>query len=63
MGKIVRLQFMGNWIIFWLLCLTVIGLPIALLYLVNSTVRLESELNDPELFVQEFRDGKLSTHH
>jgi len=29
MSKIVRHEFMGSWIYFWLLCITVIGIPVA----------------------------------
>ena len=54
MSKIVRYQFLGNWIFFWLLCLTGIGIPIAWLYLLNSTFRIESEVNNPEELVYQF---------
>jgi hypothetical protein len=33
------------------------------LYLVNGTVRIEQELDDPERFVEEFRAGKLRRDH
>jgi hypothetical protein len=33
MSKIVRYQFLGNRYWFWLLCVTVVGLPVAVLYL------------------------------
>jgi hypothetical protein len=61
MSKVVRYQFMGNWLIFWVLCVFVIFIPIALLYLLNSTLRLDSEVDDPERFVTEYRAGKLAT--
>jgi hypothetical protein len=60
MSKIVRYQFMGNWVWFWLLCITGAGLPFALLYLLNCTIRLDSVVDDPEKFVEEYRSGKLS---
>jgi hypothetical protein len=59
MSKIVRYQFLGSNTLFWLLCVTVVGLPVALLYLMNGTVRIEQELDDPERFIEEFRAGKL----
>ena len=59
MGKVVRYQFMGSWLKFWLLCIIGVGIPFAVLYLLNGTLRLESEVSDPEQFVQEFRAGKL----
>jgi hypothetical protein len=60
MSKIVRHEFMGNWLLFWFLCIFGVTLPIAILYLLVRTVRLETELDDPEGFVQEFRAGKLT---
>lgn len=59
MSKIVRYQFMGNWLLFWFLWITVVGAPFAILYLLNSTIRMDSEVDDPEEFVQEYRAGKL----
>jgi hypothetical protein len=29
MSKIVRYEFMGSWLFFWLVCITVIGIPVA----------------------------------
>lgn len=46
---------MGSWILFWALCISVIGIPLALLYLVNGTLRIEEEVPDPERFVAQFR--------
>jgi len=39
MSKIVRFEFMGNWWVFCLLCITGIGLPLAFLYFVSGTLR------------------------
>jgi hypothetical protein len=59
MSKIIRNEFMGSWLLFWLLCLTVIGLPLALLYLLSGTIRIEDEMDDPERFVAAYRQGKF----
>jgi hypothetical protein len=59
MSKIVRWEFMGSWFLFWVMCITVLGIPVAILYLVNGTVRLENEVVDPERFVTDFRAGRL----
>ncbi len=59
MSKIVRYQFMGNWLIFWLLFISGIGVPIAFLYFLNSTVRTETEMDNPEEFLATFRAGRL----
>lgn len=60
MSKIIRHEFMGNWVVFCLLCIFGVTLPFAVLYLLVRTIRLETELDDPEGFVQEFRAGKLT---
>ena len=60
MSKVVRYQFMGSWLWFWVLCVSAVGIPFAFLYLLNGTVRLESDLDQPEEFVAAFRAGKLA---
>ncbi len=55
MDKIVRREFRGNWLLFWLLCLTVIGLPLALLYLINGTIEAHSECDDAEKAMEQIR--------
>ncbi len=37
MSRIVRYQFVGSWLWFWLLCITGVGIPFAILQLVNGT--------------------------
>jgi hypothetical protein len=49
---------MGSWPLFWLLCITGIGIPFAVLYLLNGTLRIDNEMADPEQFVSNFRAGK-----
>jgi hypothetical protein len=61
MSKIVRYEFMGNWFTFWLLSVTVIGIPVALLYLLSGTLRIENDMADPEKFVEQFRAGRWRT--
>lgn len=59
MSRIVRYEFMGSWFYFWLLSITVLGIPVALLYLLSGTLRIESAMDDPEKFVEQYRAGKL----
>lgn len=59
MAKIVRNEFLGSWILFWALSISVLGIPLALLYLVVGTVRIEQEMDDPEAFVEAFKGGRL----
>ena len=58
MSKIVRYEFMGSWLYFWLLCISGIGIPVAILYLLNGTLRIDDEMTDPEQFVCAFRAGR-----
>jgi hypothetical protein len=48
MSKIVRYRFMGNWWWFWLACISIVGIPLALLYLWTGTIRLETDVENPE---------------
>lgn len=59
-NRIVRYEFMGSWLFFWLLCITVFGLPVALLYPLNGTIRIEKEMDDPERFIERYRTGELT---
>ena len=58
MAKIIRYEFMGSWVWFWLMCISVAGIPLAILYLVDGTVRVEQDIEDPERFLQNFRAGR-----
>jgi len=62
MPKIIRYEFLGSWLMFWLLCITVIGIPLGILYLLHGIVRIEHEIADPERFITEFRSGRFSKH-
>ena len=46
--------------LFWLLGISIMGIPLAILYLMNGTIRIEDELDNPEQFVADFRSGKLA---
>ncbi len=54
MSKIVRHVFVGNAFLFWLLFISGIGMPFAILYLMQRTVRIEEDIQDPQRFVQQF---------
>lgn len=57
MSRIIRYEFLGSWFLFWFAWITVLGIPIALRYLVSGTIRIETEMEDPEAFVAAFRAG------
>ncbi len=51
MAKIIRHEFLGSWLLFLILCLTGIGIPVAILYLINKTVSIEEEVSDPVAYI------------
>jgi hypothetical protein len=55
MSKIIRREFMGSWPIFWLLCLSILGIPLAILYYQTGLLQIEHEIEDAETFVAGFR--------
>ncbi len=55
MAKVVRYELMGSWLIFWVLFISGLGLPFAILYLLDGTLRLETEVDDAEKFVEAYR--------
>jgi hypothetical protein len=59
MGKIVRREFVGNRYLFFLLCLFGITIPLAIIYLLEATVTIETEMDDPEKFMVALREGKV----
>ena len=58
MGKIVRLEFIGSPVLFTLLCLSIIGIPAAILYIRAATAIVEEEVEDPTSFLEQYREGK-----
>jgi hypothetical protein len=57
MDKIVRRKFLGNWIIFWLLCVTIIGIPFAILYLIDGMVTIEQRVEDANAVMEIYSRG------
>jgi hypothetical protein len=55
MGTIVRHEFLGNRLWFWLLCVSGIGLPLAVLYLLDTVVKVKEEVPDAAAFLEAFR--------
>ena len=55
MDKIVRRQFLGNWVFFWLLCVTILGIPIAILYLIDGMVTIEQQVEDASAVMEIYR--------
>jgi hypothetical protein len=55
MSKIVRHEFMGSWLLFWFFCITVIGIPLGVIYYRNGMVRIEDDLENPEEALAAYR--------
>ncbi len=55
MGKIVRHEFLGSRLLVLLLCLTGIGIPLAVIYLIEGFVTVEEEVADPTAFLEAYR--------
>jgi len=60
MSKIVRREFIGNKLLFWLLAILGITLPFAIIYLLEATVTIEDDMEDPEKFMDALRAGKVA---
>ncbi len=58
MGKIIRLEFMGSWLIFFILCISGFGIPLAILYLITGTVTVVEEMENPSEFILAYRNQK-----
>jgi hypothetical protein len=61
MSKVVRYDFLGSWLLFWLACVTVVLIPIGVLYLITGIVQTETEMDRPEEFVEAYRAGKIKS--
>ena len=58
MDRIRKREFTGNALLFWLLCVTVVGIPAGVLYLVNGTVETEFEVDDAQAFWDDYSESK-----
>jgi hypothetical protein len=59
LSRIVHYEFMGSWLLFWLLCVSGIGIPFAILYLLEGIIRTDIDVDDPGAFLEAYRSGKL----
>ena len=59
MPKLSHYEFLGNPWLFWLLCMTGVLIPQAVIYLIHGTVRVEHEVDAPEEFIRQFKAGAL----
>ena len=59
MNKVIRRQFLGSWVLFFVLCISILGIPIAILYYKEQMVTVEEELENPSAFLDAYRAGEL----
>jgi hypothetical protein len=59
MAKIVRHEFLGNPFVLVILCITIVGIPLAVFHFIVSTVTVEEEIDDPTGVLEAFRAGKV----
>lgn len=43
-----------------MLCVSVVGLPLAVLYLLTGTVRMDTDVYDPEQIAEDLYSGKFT---
>ena len=55
MARVKYREFVGSTLWFWFLCLSIVGIPLGLLYLIARTVEVEVEVEDPEKLIQHIR--------
>ena len=55
MGMIVRREFLGKRWLLWLLFVVPLAFPLGIIYLVEGTVTVHEELDDPAAFIEKFR--------
>ena len=55
MDRIRKREFVGSQIWLTVLALTGIGIPIAIVYLINSTIETEFEVEDADKFWESYR--------
>lgn len=55
MGRISRHEFLGSRIRFMLMCFTGIGIPIAVLYLLECLVTIEEDIESPREFLETYK--------
>jgi len=58
MSTVSRYEFMGKLLYFWFLCITLVGIPIAIVYLINGTIRVEEQVNDAEQVADRLRASR-----
>ncbi len=48
MPSVTRHEFKGDWLVFWQPCISEIGAPFAVIYAINRTVSVTTQMTDAE---------------
>ena len=59
MARMVRREFVGNRYLLWLLMVFPPAIPFGIVYLIESTVSIHEEVDEPEKFLDAFRAGQV----
>ncbi len=59
MSTAIRNEFMGSWLRFTAMCVTVFLIPMAVLYLVSGLLRIDTQTGDPETLVAKLRSERI----
>ena len=52
MEKVTLRKFTGSWFRVYFLCATILGIPAAIIYIIESTVGIQHEVDDAEEFLK-----------
>ena len=55
MGKVVYHEFLGSRLYVAVLCLSVVGIPVALIYLLSCTVTIVEEIEEPSEYLEAWK--------
>jgi len=59
MARIVRREFVGSRLLLFALLVFPLAFPFGIIYLLEATVTVDEELENPQTFLDAFRAGKL----
>ena len=59
-GKIVRYEFLGSYLYVFFSFLFVVTIPLGIIHIINCTVRIEEELEDPGEFLEQHKSKHRS---
>jgi len=54
-GKIVRYEFLGSYILVCLEWILVVTIPLAIIHIINNTVRIDEQLENPTEFLEQHK--------